>query len=98
MVKRKPSHPVMNPRLIFAIVILALLAGFLPWPVKSAPVFLGPIAYKSFADSPFKSRNFDYFHLEDFEDGALNMPGVTAPSGGVTSPGPIPILLMPMMD
>lgn len=51
----------------------------------SAPVFLGPTPYLSFADSPFLDGSFDWFHLEDFEDHLFNVPGVTANAGGVTS-------------
>jgi hypothetical protein len=39
---------------------------------------LGPSPYLSFADSPFQSLPFSYFHLETFEDGLFNVPGVTA--------------------
>lgn len=38
---------------------------------------IGPSPYLSSADSPFNSLTFTYFHLESFEDGALNTPGVT---------------------
>ena len=41
--------------------------------------------YDSAADSPFNSAAYAYFYLEDFEDGLLNTPGVTASTGGVTS-------------
>ena len=40
--------------------------------------FLGPLPYLSFADSPFNGIELPLFHLEDFEDGSLNVPGVTA--------------------
>lgn len=46
---------------------------------------LGPIEYTSFVDSPFEPISFSYFHLEDFEDQAFNVPGVTASTGVVTS-------------
>lgn len=60
--------------------------------VNSAPAFLGPTPYLSFSDSPFKNIGFSYFYLEDFEDGSLNVPGVTASSASglavsVLSPG-----------
>ncbi|NBC32161.1 MAG: hypothetical protein GVY13_05735 [Alphaproteobacteria bacterium] len=46
-------------------------------PAGSGSVF-GPSEYLSFADSPFAAiEGFTYFHLEDFEDRALNTPGVT---------------------
>jgi len=50
----------------------------------SAQEFIGPLEYSSFNlpasgvnVSPFSSLSFSYFHLEDFEDGLLNTPGVT---------------------
>ncbi len=45
---------------------------------------IGPSAYLSFDDSPFKSLNTggNNFYLEDFEDG-FNSPGVTASSGWI---------------
>lgn len=59
--------------------------------VNSAPTLLGPTPYLSFNDSPFKNVSFSYFHLENFEDGSLNVPGVTASSASglpVSVPGP----------
>jgi hypothetical protein len=48
------------------------------------PVFFVTEApYLSENDSPFNGSGFSYFHLENFEDGALNTPGVSA-SGGHT--------------
>ena len=48
------------------------------------PQFFGPLPYLAFnnpsagtAISPFSPVKFTYFYLEDFEDGALNTPGVT---------------------
>ncbi len=55
---------------------IALFAA-LPYSAGATPIFLGPSAYTSAADSPFQGQNFGYFHLEDFEDGALNTPGVS---------------------
>ena len=53
--------------------LLVLLAG------NAGAALLGPTAYLSSADSPFAPfTGFSYFHLEDFEDGLLNTPGVTA--------------------
>ena len=37
--------------------------------------------FSSFADSPFAGGTYEYFYLEDFEDGALNTPGVSANGG-----------------
>jgi hypothetical protein len=47
-----------------------------------------PSPYLSFVDSPFAGGTYQYFYLEDFEDGALNTPGVTASGGFVLPPGP----------
>ena len=55
---------------------LALLA-----PTISPAQYLGPTPYTSFASSPFSSVSFNYIHLETFEDGLLNTPGVTASAG-----------------
>lgn len=55
----------------------------------AAPAYaalLPPTAYLSGADSPFASLSFGYFHLEDFEDDALNVPGVAVSSGFVLDP------------
>ena len=55
--------------------------------VAASTTFLGPSAYLSFGDSPFSGVSFSFFHLEDFEDGALNEPGLSASSGQVLFPG-----------
>jgi hypothetical protein len=40
--------------------------------------WFGPSPYLGFADSPFSSGGYSsYFHLENFEDGLLNSPGLT---------------------
>ena len=41
--------------------------------------------YAQFTDSPFSGLNFSYFYLDNFEDLALNTPGVTADNGSVIS-------------
>jgi len=46
---------------------------------------VGPTAYLSFNDSPFKNLNLQNFQLEDFEDHLLNVPGVSGSPGGVAS-------------
>ena len=53
-----------------------------------AQTYLPPSPYLQASDSPFRSSNFSYFFLENFEDGLLNTPGVTSPSGRVIGPGP----------
>lgn len=56
---------------------------------RAQAVLLGPTPYLSSADSPFNGTSFSYFHLEDFEDAALNTPGVTANAGTqIGFPGP----------
>lgn len=57
---------------------------------SNAATLLGPLGgtglsgeYASFNDSPFKGVAFSYFYLENFEDGALNTPGVTATGSGL---------------
>ncbi|GMV97171.1 MAG: hypothetical protein AMXMBFR83_15300 [Phycisphaerae bacterium] len=50
-------------------------------------VFYGPSPYLSPADSPFNGVSFQYFYLENFEDGLLNVPGVTASAGRVENRG-----------
>lgn len=48
---------------------------------------IGPLPYLSAADSPFASAGLSSFFLEDFEDGLLNTPGLSASAGLVASPG-----------
>ncbi len=50
--------------------------------------FQGPSPYLSFADSLYSSAGFNYFYLENFEDGLLNTPGATpSPGWAVIGPG-----------
>ena len=68
----------------------SLLAAAIALAVPSlAPAQLvGPTPYLGFVDSPFIGLVFDYFHLETFEDGALNEPGVSLLGpGAVVPPG-----------
>jgi hypothetical protein len=59
----------------------------------AAPVFISPGAspYLSQADSPFQPMlgTAEYFWLEDFEDGLVNTPGLSASEGIVYSGNPI---------
>ncbi|MBT9499614.1 MAG: hypothetical protein IV092_00110 [Burkholderiaceae bacterium] len=57
---------------------------------SSHAAMLGPIGgsglsgeYASLADSPFSALPFTYFHFEDFEDGVLNVPGVSMSGDGL---------------
>jgi hypothetical protein len=68
------------------IVMLALSAGL--WctvsvPAQATTTWYGPTpaaGYASFADSPFSTISFQWFYLENFENG-FNVPGVTASAG-----------------
>ena len=60
--------------------------------MSNTPQFFGPLPYSAFnnpsagsAISPFSPVRFTYFYLEDFEDGALNTPGVTVPEFATTN-------------
>jgi len=67
-----------------------LTAGFICQANATTATFVVSSDYSSFIDSPFAdiaSGNAN-FHLEDFEDGLLNTPGVSAASGIVLAPGP----------
>jgi hypothetical protein len=63
-------------------VVWALTLGLGVASPAAATTFTGPTPYTGFAGSPFDSVSFASFQLEDFEDGALNVPGVTATTGG----------------
>lgn len=55
-------------------------------PLSAHAALLGPTPYSSLADSPFfPVVGFTYFHLENFDDHALNTPGVTASDGQPTT-------------
>jgi hypothetical protein len=58
---------------------LALLAG----PARA--ILIGPTPYTGFAGGPFGS--LPGIELEDFEDGALDLPGVVASGGNPVGPG-----------
>lgn len=50
--------------------------------VIAQTVTFGPSPYLGFAvDSPFSALDFSQFHLEDFEDGLANTPGLVLPAG-----------------
>lgn len=68
-------------------VVLGLMAGT---SAKAVVTGYGPTAYLSSADSPFAaSVGSAGFYLEDFEDSALNTPGVASSGGSPTGPGGI---------
>ena len=74
-------------RLVLARCRKLALAVALLVPSISPAQYLGPTPYTSFASSPFSSVAFNYFHLETFEDGLLNTPGVAASAGFPVSYG-----------
>jgi len=72
-----------------------LVVGLLAVPMAANATLLGPTPYLSSADSPFSPfSGFSYFHLNDFEDGILNVdgtlgtPGATASGSGMCMIGP----------
>lgn len=78
--------------LLFLFAVVACCpAGSRAW---AAAIFFGPTPYRSAADSPFPlSGDNSQFFLEDFEDGALNSPGIIQPllpttHAQIRSPGP----------
>ncbi len=85
-----------NKRLRQRRIALVLAVLFFPASYShAAPVFLNPAPYLAFnntlpgagsAISPFAGLPITYFHLETFEDGLLNTPGVTADVGVVIGP------------
>ena len=64
---------------------VAITMAIVAFPAFTATVFYGPTPYLSSADSPFLGGSFSYYHLEDFKDGSLNTPGVTASPGWTTT-------------
>ena len=54
-----------------------------------AAELIGPTPYVQLSDSPFDGMSFDYFHVDDMEDGMLNTPGVTASVGAPYGPSSI---------
>ena len=67
---------------IFVGALTLLLSG-----AGHGATLVGPTAYFSQADSPFVPSGT--FHLDDFEDNALNTPGVTPTAGAVYPPSGI---------
>lgn len=63
------------------------IAAAVAMPQAASAQLLGPTPYLSSADSPFTGGSFTYFHLETFEDGTLNTPGVAASAGAPLGPG-----------
>jgi hypothetical protein len=65
---------------------MLVLAAALVASQPATGALIGPSAYASTADSPFSPfAGFTYFHLENFDDHALNTPGVTVSPGTVVT-------------
>src|SRR5687768_15287026 len=61
--------------------------------VTAETVFLGPITYRSAADSPFDLSGLgETFFLEDFEDGEMNTPGISQPMQSEPVPSDVPLI------
>lgn len=69
-----------------AVIAPALCGGF-AHAGGGADLILPETPYLSIGDSPFETGPGDDFFLEDFEDGMLNTPGVTAFGGEIRMPG-----------
>jgi hypothetical protein len=61
--------------------LFAVMIAAAPRVAGAATQYLGPQPYNSELDSPFHYLPHSYFYLEDFEDNALNTPGVTSSAG-----------------
>src|SRR5436190_16973163 len=71
-----------------SLAVIMMSAGMLSVPeTVRAQTLLGPTPYLSSSDSPFIGPFFSYFNLENFESGALSVPGVTPSVGMVIGPG-----------
>lgn len=84
MLNRAPATA--TGRGAWAVVLLAGLGAVAPAGEARAATF-GPTPYVQRSDSPFAGHTFSWFHLEDFEGGALGTPGVSASAGFVLGPG-----------
>lgn len=71
---------VLRPAAAFLLATASI--SFIATPASAAPL-LDPVPYLGQADSPFAGVSFSYFHLEDFQDGLLNTPGLSSPYGGI---------------
>lgn len=70
--------------LVLAVGMSAIVA--IPTRTEAGPIFYDPAPYLGFEDSPFGGSGYSVY-LETFEDGMLNVPGVSA-SGGSAIDGP----------
>ena len=68
----------MNPFNLKTLATGVLLIGLIPTLTQAQSGLYGPTPYLSYADSPLRTIAFQWFYLENFEDGQFNVPGVTA--------------------
>ena len=68
--------------------LICITVVFLAHPTLAITTFLGPSSYLSETDSPF-NLSAPGAYLENFEDGLLNTPGVSANTGSVFFPSSI---------
>lgn len=81
------TEPRRSSRFTAPAIAMLVMAAVLVAPAAASAQLLGPTPYLQFSDSPFYAgqSGFQYFYLETFEDHLLNVPGVTASAGGVSS-------------
>lgn len=65
----------------------ALVVAPIVFASAASAVPLGPFLYNSFVQSPIRIGSYSYFHLETFEDGLFNTPGISV-NGGTLGTGP----------
>ena len=82
LIKAAPLAPILRFLLFFAPFTISTSA-------MGAAIFYGPTGpYQEASDSPFDGLPFEYFHLEDFEDGSLDSPGLDLSADSILAPGP----------
>ncbi|HMM74827.1 MAG TPA: hypothetical protein PJ986_03890 [Gammaproteobacteria bacterium] len=69
-----------------------VLPGLVPFTGAAAAQFFGPTPYLSIDDSPLQPLLGSALALEDFSDGLLNLPGVSANAGTYAMAGPDPFV------
>jgi hypothetical protein len=72
---------IMIKKPILKLLTVTLVAMAFATTASAAPTFYGPTPYLQASDSPFSGVPFLWDHLEDFEDGVLDTPGVSVNTG-----------------
>ncbi len=77
-------------KVLSVVSLSSALVGLFASPVRAVTLIGPPLQnapYLQASDSPFSTVvGFTYFHLETFEDDALNVPGVTIDNGSIIGP------------